>query len=338
MFPEGLYKVENLVALLSSLFILYAAVEIVSDALEGNRTGVLENVPLAVSGSILIIIITLIFSRYELRVGLEAGSPSLVADAKHVSTDLLSTVVILASLIGAQLGVYLDTYVALFVAVIVARTGFRIMIDAVKVLLDATLDHATLDEIRKIMEDHPDVSEVISVGGRNSGRYIFVEVSLRMRTRLLKEAHRIVSHLEEEILDRWPNIDKILIHYEPHVVNIWRIAVPIDGEDDDTPPNERSTISDHFGEAAYFALVAKDMETGKVSCKSFLKNPFRSLERQKGVRVAEFLAEHGVDEVISRADLKGKGAGYALEALEVRLSITRHRQLSEVINEVSRES
>jgi len=76
--------------------------------------------------------------------------------------------------------------------------------------------------------------------------------------------------------------------------------------------------------AAYFAVLAKDMTTGKVSCESYLRNPFRTLERHKRVRVAELLAEHGVDEVISRADLRGKGAGYALEALEVRLSITRH--------------
>ena len=35
-FPEGLYKVENLVALLSALFIFYAAFEIGSDALHSQ--------------------------------------------------------------------------------------------------------------------------------------------------------------------------------------------------------------------------------------------------------------------------------------------------------------
>lgn len=336
-FPEGLYKVENLVALISSAFIWYAAFEIVSDALSSAAPVHLENIPLVVAGIIVIIVITFAFSRYELRVGLQVGSPSLVADAKHVHSDLLSTVVILASVIGAQLGFLVDRYVAMFVAILVAKAAFQIMIDAVKVLLDATLDHATLDEIRKIMEGHPDVSEVVSVGGRNSGRYRFVEISLRMRTRLLREAHQIVSHLEEEILDRWPNIDKILIHYEPQPIQTWRIAVPLDEEEGKTP-NEHSPISDHFGEALYFAILAKDMVTGDVHIESYVGNPLRTLERHKGVRVAEFLVEQGVDEVICRADLRGKGAGYALEALEVHFTRTKHKELSEVINQVSRES
>ncbi len=336
-FPEGLYKVENLVALLSSFFILYAAFEIVFDALGASEPVSLANVPVVVAGIMLIIVITFAFSRYELRVGLQVGSPSLVADAKHIYSDLLSTVVILASVVGSQLGYYLDRYVAMFVAVLVGRAGFQIMIDAVKVLLDATLDHATLDEIRKIMESHPDVSEVVSIGGRNSGRYRFVEISLRMRTRLLREAHQIVSHLEEEILDRWPNIDKLLIHYEPDQIQTWRIATPLDVEDD-AKPTEQSAISDHFGEADFFAILVKDMATGHVHCESYLRNPFRTLERQKGVRVAEMLADHGVDEVMCKADLRGKGAGYALEALEIVVTHTELNRLSDVIAEISRES
>lgn len=336
-FPEGLYKVENLVALLSAFFILYAAFEIGSDALRGHVVGELSHVPQVIGGIIVIILVAFGFSRYELRIGLEAGSPSLVADAKHVHTDLLSTVVILLSVIGAQIGYSLDRYVAAFVALMVARTGFLIMIDAVKVLLDATLDYRTLDEIRKIMESHPDVVEVVSLSGRSSGRYKSLEISLQMHTRLLRETHDIVTHLEEEILDRRPEIDKILIHYAPPKRDNWRIAVPTETPDGSKPDNG-ARISDHFGEAPRFALLTKNTVTGHVHVDTYVDNLYGKLERQKGVKAAELLADHGVDEVITRASLAGKGSGYALEALQISHSVTSAEALPDLMAQLERES
>ena len=336
-FPEGLYKVENLVALLSAFFIFFAAFEIASDALHAETIGELSHFPQVIGGILVIIGVAFAFSRYELRVGLEVGSPSLVADAKHVYTDLLSTIVILVSVVGAHIGFAVDRYVALFVAVLVARTGFQIMIDAVKVLLDATLDHETLHEIRTIMESHPDVAEIVSVGGRCSGRYKTVEISLHMHTRLLREAHEIVSHLEEEIFDRWPEIDKILIHYEPQHKATWRIAVPLEHAPEQNPGHSES-LSDHFGEAPFFAILAKDTRTGEVRVEDYLDNPFRTLERQKGVRAAEFLAQHDVDEIVTRANLEGKGSGYALEALHVAHSATSAATLPELAAQIATES
>ena len=336
-FPEGLYKVENLVALLSSLFILYAAFEIGSDALSARSLKELTHLAQVVGGILVIIGLAFAFSRYELRIGLEVGSPSLVADAKHVYTDLLSTVVIFFSIVGAYVGYSLDRYVAFFVALLVARTGLLIMIDAVKVLLDAALDHGTLDRIRQIMENHPDVAEVTSVGGRNSGRYKFVEVSLHMRTRLLREAHEIVSHLEEEILDRWPEIDKMVIHYEPMRKETWVIAVPLNVDEGKKPEEETTKLSDHFGEAPRFALLSKNLLTGKVSAQTYLENPFCDNERQKGVKAAELLSQHGVDEVITRSSLAGKGSGYALEALQISHSVTSAEALQELTDRLAQE-
>jgi predicted Fe-Mo cluster-binding NifX family protein len=214
--------------------------------------------------------------------------------------------------------------------------AFTIMRDAIKVLLDATLDYATLDEIRKILENHPDVTRVVSLGGRSSGRYIFVEATLRMDTRLLQDAHEIIVHLEEEILDRQPNIDKLLIHYEPEHKDLLSVAVPIDVPENEVP-DESVKLSDHFGEAPYFAIMLKDHGNKKASIMDYLKNPFVDLERRKGVKVAKLLAEQGVDEVITRVDLEGKGSGYALEALQIDASVTDANTLPGLIHRIEGE-
>ncbi len=332
-FPAGLYKVENLVALFSSFFIFLAAYEIVMEAVSGKSAGQVENLPLVLGGIAFILAVMYVFSRYELRVGLEVGSPSLVADAKHVSTDMLSTLVILVSVAGSYLGYGIDHYVALIVAVLVTRMGFQILVDAVKVLLDATIDQETIQSIRSIVQGHPDVTEVISVGGRSSGRYKFVEVSVALDLTYFRDAHDVIAHLEEEILDQWPRIDRILIHYEPSEKGVEFIAVPLEVDESATPsPDAR--LSDHFGEASHFAIIERPNSDHASRVREFLENPHRSAEKRKGVLVAEFLDTYDIDRVASRADLEGKGGGYALAAMRIGVTQTHAATLKQFLNEL----
>ncbi|MEJ2717557.1 MAG: cation transporter dimerization domain-containing protein [Deltaproteobacteria bacterium] len=199
------------------------------------------------------------------------------------------------------------------------------------------MDYPTLDGIRKILESNPDVTEVVSLGGRSSGRYKFVEVTLRMDIKLLREAHRITSLLEEEILDRWPNIDKILVHYEPEQKDFELVATPLDVPPA-ASPGPQSPVSGHFGEAPFFGLVLKDLRKGAASIESYPENPFKTLERRKGVKVAEFLAEKGVDQVRIKTDLEGTGAAYALEAMSIDIVRTDAETLEEVLSQIEKDS
>ena len=332
-FPEGLYKVENLVALLSSFFIFYAAYDIGFEALRGDTSGQITGIPQVTAGIILIMAVAAIFSRYELKVGLAVGSPSLVADARHVTTDLLASAVILVGIISTYLGYPIDRYVALLVAVLVARIGVEILVEAVKVLLDATLDYPTLNGIRKILESREEVKEVLSIGGRSSGRFKFVEISLTTDLKLLRDAHELTSQIEEEILDQYPNIDKILIHYEPEHKDLRLIAVPLDVSGDNSP-DEKSGLSEHFGEAPYFAIIAEDSSNNTVLIKDYLKNPFKDLERKKGVKAAELLAEYGVDQVRSPCTVEWQRSGLRSRSMQIEVVPTASRTLEELLAEL----
>jgi predicted Fe-Mo cluster-binding NifX family protein len=269
-----------------------------------------------------------------LKSGLQAGSPSLVADAKHIAADTLSSLVILVAILGTYLGYPLDRYVAVLVAVLVSYMGFTILIESLKVLLDATLDYPTLNGIRQVLENHPLVTRVTSLGGRSSGRYRFIEGNVKLDARLLRNAHDAVSHLEEEILDRWSDIDRILIHYEPEQKAFVRVATPVDVLKGAQPgPNSR--LSEHFGEAPWFAVLSKELQTGNVALDTFVENHFRGLDRRRGVKAAELLAEMGVDEVRTRMTLSGKGAGYALQALGIDSLATGAATLRELVAEIT---
>ena len=215
IFPYGLYKVENLAALATSLFIFLAAYEIVKEVIHADPAAVISNIPTAVSGLAIIVVLIFLFSRYEMKVGKKIGSPSLIADAKHIGTDLLSTAGILIGLLVSPWESHADRFIAVIIAVLIVRLGWTIFADSVKVLLDASIKEEMLDDIRKVFLSFSPVTDVTQLSGRCSGRYKFVEAEMVLDIEKLQEAHDICSAIEEEVYDCFPEIDKIHIHYEP---------------------------------------------------------------------------------------------------------------------------
>jgi len=215
IFPYGLYKVENLAALATSLFIFFAAYEIVKEVIHADPSAIISNIPTAVLGLAVIVILIFLFSRYEMKVGKKIGSPSLIADAKHIGTDLLSTAGILIGLLVSLWQPNADRFIAVVIAILIVRLGWTIFADSVKVLLDASINDEVLNDIRKVFFKFSPVKDVTQLSGRCSGRYKFVEAEIVMDIEKLQDAHDISSSIEEEVYDCFPEVDKLLVHYEP---------------------------------------------------------------------------------------------------------------------------
>lgn len=216
-FPYGLYKVENLVALITAAIILLAGYEIARSVLWAGERVRAERLPYAIFGVMVIVLILLAFSRYELRKARALSSPSLEADAQHLGADLFSSCVILVGLAGTyfQVKFPLDRVAALIIVGLIAWVGVKIAVDAIRVLLDASLDFHTLNTIRDIILETPQVSKINALTGRNSGKFKFIEADLALKVRELPKAHFIANQIEGRIKARVSNVDHVLIHYEP---------------------------------------------------------------------------------------------------------------------------
>ncbi|MEZ4599221.1 MAG: cation diffusion facilitator family transporter [Syntrophotaleaceae bacterium] len=314
-FPYGLYKIENLVALGTALLIFVAGYEIVEEVFTRESGILLSNIPLAAGGIGLSILITWLFSRYELKKGLETGSPSLIADARHVWADMLSSVVILISLLGSAFGLVLDRYAALIVVVFIAKAAIHIFLDAVRVLLDASLDYESMNRIRDIVKADPRVVKTNEIRARNAGRYKFVELDLVLRVRELKKGHSVAEEIKQRIKCELENVDHVQIHYEPQKKDHLMLSIPL--------CEDRQTISDHFGEAPFFRVLNQRTSDGVITSDSILTNDHVQEEKAKGIKVANWLLQEGLDVLILRKDLAGKGAGFALGNADVEILITK---------------
>lgn len=322
-FPYGLYKVENIVAIVSAMAIFFAGYEIVKEVIFQPNQAEMTHIVAAMIGVCITIGVTYLFSRYEIRVGKTVGSPGLIADGKHVQTDMLSTIVVLASLIGKYFGLSLDKPAAVIVSIFIAHAGWEILIEGVKVLLDASLDKNTLQQISAILIEHPAVKTIKSLTGRNSGSYKFIETELVLDVRDLKRAHTVSTQLEQDIKTQVQNVDHILIHYEPVTKETLLFAVMLD--------ELGGRISDEFGAAPYIALLRKHIERREIVEQKILINPFISQKTGKGIALAEFLAQQHADVVFTKTPFHGKGPEYVFSDANIRIQITRETRLEEFV-------
>lgn len=321
-FPFGLYKVENFVSLLSSFFIFVAGYEIVHTVFFKTQNLKIENLPYAMVGVVLTIGITFAFSRYELREGKAIGSPSLIADAQHIRTDMLSSGVILAGLIGSTFGLNLDKVAALLVVFFVAKSGLRILIDATRVLLDASIDFKTMDQVKTIIMKDPRVISINAILGRNSGPFKFIEADIVVKAGSLEKAHFVSSKIEKEIRQNVSRVDHILMHYEPQKKETTTCAVPV--------IEDKTAIAEHFGSAPYFYVATKRKKDGVLVSEAYLHNPASADEKGKGIKVSEWLLEKGVDLVYSPKGFEGKGPGYVFSDAGVGVNVTEHKSLEDI--------
>ncbi|HUW96745.1 MAG TPA: cation transporter dimerization domain-containing protein, partial [Anaerolineae bacterium] len=181
-----------------------------------------------------------------------------------------------------------------------------------------------------IIESFPGVTEVRSVLGRNSGRYRFLQADIVVRTGDLEEAHRISEQLDQAIRDGVSNVERVVIHYEPQVKTSLIYGVPLE--------NPSGTISEHLGKAAYFALVELKADDRTLLREQILINPYQADEKQKGLQVARMLVDQGVDILLLKEGLEGKGPSYVLADGGVETRITGANTLSEIVRELAAES
>ena len=308
-FPFGLYKLENLVATAIGILILFGAYELASESIGhlGEEPRTLEKPWLIIAVMAVSVITIGILAWYKNKVAREENSPGLKADARHSMADLAAAA---AVLVGVGLDIAgvprADSIAALVVVAFLVWAGINVTLSGVKVLLDASVEKDVLFEVKEIAEAHLGVKDVLRVEGRNSGSYRFLNVTVVPRTRNLEKANLIAEEVRDSIYRGIANVDRVNISLRTEAKESIRCAVLLD--------EDGSTLSGHFGEARSFSLLEFALPGGEIVSRDTLLNPFTNVSRGKGVKVAEFLAQQGVEVVVLREALEGKGAYYALEA------------------------
>ncbi len=322
-FPYGLYKVENFISLVSAFAIFFAGYEIAKETFFEGKSYRIENIGIAVGAVLITIAVTYLFSRFERKKGEELHSPSLIADSEHIKTDMFSAIVVLAGIIGNYLGYPIVEKIAVLIIVLfIFHAGYEIFIEALKVLLDASIDKETLDRIGELLKSHPLVSEVKSITGRSSGSYKFIEAEVTVATNDLEKAHNIVHEVEAVVKREVPFIEKLVIHFEPEEKRAELYAVPVNGE----------KVCDRFAECPEILLLKHGK--GEFKTVEKIKNPAKELKFGKCIELVEFLARKGVDCIAVNNLPLGKGVIYALSAYGIGMKLITEEDLGSFLKKL----
>jgi cation diffusion facilitator family transporter len=212
-------KIENYSALLETILLLITCVWIIYEAIKRLITGKVE-IDITIWSFIVIltsIIIDFSRSRALYKVARRHNSQALEADALHFSTDIWSSFVVLAGLIGASFHFYsADSIAALVVAVIVLIVSYRLGKRSFDILMDKAPE-GLKERIASIIRDIPEVIKFHDIRVREGGPFIFVELNIHVDKKLnIDEAHKISHKVERSILQKIENI-QVTVHIEPEV-------------------------------------------------------------------------------------------------------------------------
>ena len=318
-FPYGLYKIENLLQVAVALLIFVASYEIARQAFAASRQAPSIDAPV-IAGVVVTIAATWAYGWYAMRLGRRVSSPALVADGKHRQTDVLSTSLALVAVVSTYAGFNIDHVAAVVILAFAVYAGWGLLVAGMKVLLDASVDAGTLTRIRRILESEVLVSQVDSLAARSAGRYLFLEATLRLRTDDLAKAHAASEHLEAQIREAIPAMERVSLHVEPRRRDILHVAVPLASPDGD--------ISGEFGEAPVFGLAEIRTADAQVLRQEIVENPHRAVVKQKGILVAEWLVGQGIDVLITQRDVN-KGPSYVLREAGVEMRRARAARLAD---------
>ena len=217
--PYGYHKAEYFSAGGIGIFIGIAALVILPRAWVGfNDPRPFEADPVGLTVSIVATLINVGWALVLIRTGKRQGSLSLEADGRHLMTDVLSTVAVLAGVLLAIVTGYqrLDAILAAFVAVTILWSGWQLIRQSVGGLMDAAVAPETLNTIREIISASADGAiEAHDIRTRQAGRATFVDFHLVVPGAMSVEAaHAICDSIEARLREAVPHA-QVSIHVEP---------------------------------------------------------------------------------------------------------------------------
>jgi cation diffusion facilitator family transporter len=217
--PYGHHKAEYISAVIEGALIIVAAIAIFHEAYGALRAPRIVDAPwigLAVNGGATAI--NAVWCYVLITQGRKRKSPALVADGRHLFTDVVSSMGVLCGVSLAALTGYviLDPIMAALVGVNVLWAGWRVMKESVGGLLDEAIPDGELARIRAVIAANADGAiEAHDLRTRHAGLMTFVDFHLVVKgTMTVTEAHEICDRLERAIKAEMQDA-LISIHVEP---------------------------------------------------------------------------------------------------------------------------
>lgn len=144
-------------------------------------------------------------------------SPALLANAWHHRSDALSSVaVLLGGIVGLAGFPHGDHVAGIVVGGMVVFVGGKIGFENLCEFLEQSVDQVLIEQIRTVLDRHPEVQGWHELRSRKVGREVFADVHVLVKPDLtVREGHAVADELEEALHQTVKDPINISIHIEP---------------------------------------------------------------------------------------------------------------------------
>ncbi len=215
----GHHKAEYFSAVLEGVLIVVAALLILAEVWRAFRNPVpLDVIGLGLAINAAAAGVNGFWAWLLIRNGRQHKSPALEADGRHVMTDVVTSVGVLAGLIAAMATGWhvLDPLLALVVALNILWQGGKVITSSLSGLMDRAVDDDEHLRIRDLIAAHSKGAlEIHDLKTRIAGRATFIEFHLVVDADMsVGDSHVICDRIERALEDKIPSV-RIIIHVEP---------------------------------------------------------------------------------------------------------------------------
>jgi cation diffusion facilitator family transporter len=213
----GHEKVESFSALFQVIILILMCAYLIYEAIHRLIYPPTINIDI-ITFSVIIICIFIDYSRSRAlkRVAKETNSQALEADSLHFTSDILSSIVVLISMLFTYFNISkeADSISAIVVSVIIILTTLKLS----KRAIDSLMDRVPAGLKSKIEHETEKIEGLEGINNlriRSTSSKIFIDLTVQIaRTKLFSQTHEIMNNVERKIKEISPLAD-IVVHSEP---------------------------------------------------------------------------------------------------------------------------
>ena len=205
--------VEGGMIFVAALAIGVAAVQRLVDPRE------LDSIGLGLAASTVASVVNLVVARVLLRAGHRHRSLTLVADGRHLVTDVWTTAGVLVAVVATTLTGWwwLDPVIALGVAANIVFTGVRLLRTSLAGLMDEAMPRDEIDALQVVLDGYRATEGIQfhALRTREAGAWRFVSVHVLVPGAWsVQHGHDLVERVEADLADAVPGA-QVFTHLEP---------------------------------------------------------------------------------------------------------------------------
>lgn len=217
-YPFGYGNIQYISSAIVGMILLFGAIFLMYESVLKILSGNIEapSIIAAVGAAVTIVTNELMY-RYQVCVGTENNSPAIIANAWDNRSDAMSSAAVLAGVVASVIGFPIaDVVAAIGVSLLVGKIGIELIVEAVKGLMDTSVDVDVLKTVWGICMSDENIQSIYFLRGRNVGESIHLDIRLRVAPLMkVRDSSLVAESIRARILSEIPHASDIRIFLSP---------------------------------------------------------------------------------------------------------------------------